>query len=62
MMNTPDNFGELMGNRVLFGTDFFMTEQENRESELFRLAKEHLGDWFDKVSRTNTMRYMGQPV
>ncbi len=59
MMNELDNNGQALGNRVLFGTDFFMTEQENSESELFRLAKVNLADWFDRITRDNPSKYLG---
>ena len=61
MMNELDNNGQALGNRVLFGTDFFMTEQENKESELFNLAKVHLADWYERITRNNPDKYLGQP-
>ena len=50
------------GDRVLFGTDFFMTEQERRESELYGVTKENLKDWWDIIGRQNTQKYLLQPL
>lgn len=57
--DTPDNTGALLSERVLFGTDFFMTEQEMREAELFALAKEKLAKYWHKLTRENPRKYMG---
>lgn len=50
------------GDRVLFGTDFFMTEQERRESELYAITKKNLKDWWDIIGRQNTQKYLMQPL
>jgi uncharacterized protein len=50
------------GDRVLFGTDFFMTEQERRESELYAITQENLADWWDRLGRINTQKFLMQPV
>jgi predicted TIM-barrel fold metal-dependent hydrolase len=47
--------------RVLFGTDFFMTEQEMHEASLYELAKTKLADHFENITRINTQRYLQQP-
>lgn len=62
LMETPDTKGEPLYKRVLFGTDFFMTEQEKCESDLYKLASEQLADYFDTISRENPQRFMQQPV
>jgi predicted TIM-barrel fold metal-dependent hydrolase len=54
-----DNEGKSLEERVLFGTDFFMTEQEAREVELYELARTHLANSFDMLARTNAIRYLG---
>jgi uncharacterized protein len=50
-----------LGDRVLFGTDFFMTEQEKREQELYANTQETLIDWWDKMGRTNPQKFLMQP-
>ncbi len=45
--------------RVLFGTDFFMTEQEMREVELYALAKEKLATYWYDLTVTNPVRFLG---
>jgi predicted TIM-barrel fold metal-dependent hydrolase len=61
-LNTLDNDGRRLGDRVLFGTDFFMTEQERRESELYAITKENLADWWDIIGRVNTHKFLMQPL
>ncbi|MFM7854660.1 MAG: amidohydrolase family protein [Flammeovirgaceae bacterium] len=51
-----------LGERVLFGTDFFMTEQERREPELYAITKERLKNWWDIIGRQNTQRFLMQPI
>lgn len=62
LMQTPDKNGVLLAERVLFGTDFFMTEQEAREADLYKIAQEQLAPWFDKITRQNPQRFLMQPV
>mgnify|MGYP000250559397 CR=1 FL=1 len=50
---------EPIGKRVLFGTDFYMTEQEAREPELYQMAREHLPQWFKRMAGENCERYLG---
>ena len=57
-LEAKDDKGEKLGKRILFGTDFYMTEQQKGEAELYTLAKKHLGEWFDKISRENSSRYL----
>lgn len=49
-----------LGHRVLFGTDFFMTEQESKESDLYGLlmTKDRLTPWRDALTRENPARYL----
>ena len=58
-LNTVDKEGKKLENRVLFGTDFFMTEQEAHESKLYELARNFLTDKFDKLARENAVSYLG---
>lgn len=62
LLNETDINGNSLSDRVLFGTDFFMTEQEYREVELYEFAKTKLAKWFDKLTRDNPQRYLEQPV
>ena len=62
LMETKDKQHTELGNRILFGTDFFMTEQENKESELYLIAQATLGKWFEKISRENNQRFLCQPL
>lgn len=62
LMQTPDQYGGLLADRVLFGTDFFMTEQEAREADLYKIAQQQLSPWFDKITRSNPQRFLMQPV
>jgi hypothetical protein len=59
---TVDNQNNPLGNRVLFGTDFFMTEQEKKEIELYKLASLELARWFDQITRVNPANYLQQPL
>jgi predicted TIM-barrel fold metal-dependent hydrolase len=59
---TTDNYGNPLSKRVLFGTDFFMTEQEKCESDLYKLAGEYLKDYFDAITRVNPQEFLKQPV
>lgn len=61
-MNTPDKNGNPLSQRVLFGTDFFMTEQEKREAELYETTQKNLADWFDVIGRDNPQKYLMQPL
>lgn len=61
-MHTKDNQGELLAKRVLFGTDFFMTEQEKRESELFKLSQLELAEFHDLITRDNPQEFLRQPL
>jgi hypothetical protein len=62
LLGMNDKQGQPLAKRVLFGTDFFMTEQEARETELYSLAKEKLGLWFDLISRDNPKDFIRQPI
>lgn len=59
--NTPDRNKRLLGHRILFGTDFFMTEQEKKEGDLYGLMvrSEGLKDWVDGFCRENVEGYVG---
>ena len=57
-LQAKDVNGRPLIERVLFGTDFFMTEQEKRESELYALAKSKLSVWFDQIARVNTQKFL----
>jgi len=61
-LNMKDTQGKLLSERVLFGTDFFMTEQEKRENELYAITKKNLAKWFDDFGRVNPQRYLMQPL
>lgn len=68
LMRTKDLKGNELAYRVLFGTDFFMTEQEMREAELIALAKNKLsglqsasGDnYWTLLTKVNPDRYLRQ--
>lgn len=59
-LNTPDNFGGFLGDRVLFGTDFYMTEREEPESDLYKhfLTIPELQTWMYKITHTNCHKYL----
>lgn len=61
-MNTVDDRGEILAKRVLFGTDFFMTEQEKRESDLYKLAMKELAAFNDLITRQNPAEFLRQPL
>jgi predicted TIM-barrel fold metal-dependent hydrolase len=62
LLGMNDKQGQPLAKRVLFGTDFFMTEQEARETELYSVAKEKLAPWFDLISRDNPQDFIRQPL
>jgi predicted TIM-barrel fold metal-dependent hydrolase len=57
---TLDESDTKLGHRILFGTDFFMTEQEKKEADLYGLIKntEALQGWLDGFCRENVERYV----
>lgn len=59
--NTPDRNEKLLGHRILFGTDFFMTEQEKKEGDLYGLMvrSEGLKEWVNGFCRENVEGYVG---
>ena len=57
-LDAIDKNGYELGNRILFGTDYYMTEMANRESELYKLASEKLEKWFDRITRDNSKAFL----
>lgn len=57
-LNTDDSNSKKLGDRILFGTDYYMTEQEGKESELYQLAHQNLAEWFGKMTRDNCENYL----
>lgn len=62
LLEKEDLNGKKLGYRVLFGTDFFMTEQEAREPELYALCREKLPKWFEALTRDNPQDFIRQPL
>ncbi len=54
-----DTYGNPLSERVLFGTDFFMTEQEKREVELYDITRNTLTEYYHALTRLNTERFLG---
>ena len=48
-----------LSERVLFGTDYYMTEREKKEPELYKLAKTHLSQWYQDIATKNVDKYLG---
>lgn len=61
-LQMQDSDNKTLAERVLFGTDFFMTEQERREAELYQQTQKNLANWWDQIGRINTQRYLMQPL
>jgi uncharacterized protein len=61
-MDTTDKQGQPLYKRVLFGTDFFMSEQEKCESDLYKLAGQELAAYFDAITRDNPHEFLKQPL
>lgn len=61
-MRTEDDNGQILAKRVLFGTDFFMTEQEKRESDLYKLAIQELAEFNQLITRDNPAEFLRQPL
>ncbi len=61
-MRTEDDNGQILAKRVLFGTDFFMTEQEKRESDLYQLAMQELAEFNQMITRDNPAEFLRQPL
>lgn len=60
-MQTPDLAQQrLLGDNVLFGSDFFMTEIHKPEEMLYSIIKKELPQWFDKMAGENINRYLEQ--
>lgn len=48
-----------LADRVLFGTDYFMTEQEQKESDLYQIAKDAFSNAeFDLITRDNPQSFL----
>jgi len=45
--------GTKLGNRILFGTDYFLTEIDSSEESLYRDIKNSLPDWYEKMMDQN---------
>ena len=59
--NSVDTNKKMLGYRILFGTDFFMTEIEKSESVLYELIQKKLADkWFHEMAYGNIERYLNQ--
>lgn len=56
-----DNDKQKLGQRILFGTDFFMTEQEKKEGDLYGLmvSSEGLKKWVEGFCRENVEGFVG---
>lgn len=55
----PDEVIRPLNKQVLFGTDFYMTEQETTEEKLFQNAIDHVPQpYFDQITRENPLRYL----
>jgi hypothetical protein len=59
LLITRDRFDQPLYKRVLFGTDFFMTEQEATENTLFQLAHQKLSPYWEQLTRINPAKYLG---
>ena len=59
LLITRDRFDQPLYKRVLFGTDFFMTEQEASESALFQLARHKLSPYWEHLTSINPAMYLG---
>lgn len=58
-LNYPINGAEnKLGDRILFGTDFFMTEMSKGETKLYGFMRNKLGNWFDKMAKENVEKYL----
>ena len=57
-LNTKDDLDKELGHRVLFGTDFYMTEQETKEAELYNIARETLGKWYPVLTKENSLKFI----
>jgi hypothetical protein len=44
--------------RILFGTDFFMTEMSKKESRLYSLMQRELGEFYPQMRQENIDRYL----
>ena len=59
-LSTTDKNGNLLSQRVLFGTDFYMTEREKKETELYALAKTKLIGYYEGLTTSNIATYLKQ--
>ncbi len=58
-LNCPASGGKnTLGDRILFGTDYFMTEISKGETELYGLMLSKLGVWFNRMAKTNIVNYL----
>ncbi len=59
-LEEKDREGNLLGKRILFGTDFFMTEQEKKEKSTYAalLENERLAPWLSDFTRDNPAAYL----
>ncbi len=59
LFKTADIQGQPLVNRVLFGTDFYMTQKEDKEYDLISLAREKLAPYWEQLTITNNYNYLG---
>lgn len=57
-MNTTDNNNKLLEERILFGTDFFLTEVNKAEKDLYKLIREKLPVRYPKMAGTYNQNYL----
>jgi uncharacterized protein len=50
--------GSLPTHRILFGTDYFMTEQENDEMKVVEIAEQALGPFLQNMMEMNVQNYL----
>lgn len=54
----PDRWGAPLAERILFGTDYYMTEREARERELYEGVQKQLAPYFTAFSSNNPERFL----
>ncbi|NLF43366.1 MAG: amidohydrolase family protein, partial [Bacteroidales bacterium] len=52
-LNTDAADGTKLGNRILFGSDYFLTEIDSSEESLYKDIKNSLPDWYEKMMDQN---------
>lgn len=57
-LDTDADDGTKLGNRILFGSDYFLTEIDSKEESLYQNIKTSLPNWYEKMMDQNINNFV----